>query len=88
MLYFALFCFVTHYDVSCFDELQPGLPNHDVDKVHKVTEHIKNDPVHVDSLVVVREGQPCGAEPGVIVVGQSHQGQPDDIPFICREDTH
>lgn len=32
--YDALQCFVTHNDVSCFDKLEPGLPNNDVNNIH------------------------------------------------------
>lgn len=74
--------FVTYNNVSGFDKLQSRLPNHNVYDVNNVKKDVKQYPKRVDSFVVVRKGQAGGAKPHVIVVSNSYDHQPADVPTI------
>lgn len=76
---------MTYNNVSGFDKLKSGLPNHDVNNIHYVTKNVTKYPVGVGSGVVVREGQSGRAKPNVVVVRHRYESQPGNIPTICRD---
>lgn len=76
-------CRQTHNNVSSFHKLQARLPNTDVDEVDEIADDVTDDPVHVAGGAVEGEGQPCRAEPDIVVVSQRYQRQPGDVAAIC-----
>lgn len=77
--------FVTYNDVSSFDKLKARLPNNDVYYIYNVAKNVEEYPVAVGSFTVVRESQPGGAKPDVVIVRQCHEAQPGNVPTIWRE---